>query len=134
MGSLQTHAMPLNERALAGLVHSAMALDLYAWLAQCLHRVPRRQTYFVPWASLEERGRLVRKIHNCPFYKPSALLVCKVHIANAGMRAQAGMPEAIGTWVDRVSGSLCPYKPLTPYPTLSIVKNYLYSKIFLKRF
>jgi hypothetical protein len=37
--SLQRHAVPLHERALAALAHNAMALDLYAWLAQRLHRV-----------------------------------------------------------------------------------------------
>ena len=37
--SLQEHAVPLNEADLAALAHSAMALDLYAWLAQRLHRI-----------------------------------------------------------------------------------------------
>lgn len=37
----QKHTVPLDERALAGLAHSAMALDIYTWLAQRLHRVPR---------------------------------------------------------------------------------------------
>jgi hypothetical protein len=37
--SLQAHAVPLDERALAALSHSAMALDIYAWLAQRLHRI-----------------------------------------------------------------------------------------------
>jgi len=39
--SLQNHAVPLDEQALGGLAHSAMALDTYAWLAQRLHRVPQ---------------------------------------------------------------------------------------------
>ena len=38
--SLQRHAVPLDERAIAALAHSAMALDIYCWLAQRLHRVP----------------------------------------------------------------------------------------------
>jgi hypothetical protein len=37
---LMCHAVPLNETAVASLSHSAMALDIYAWLAQRLHRVP----------------------------------------------------------------------------------------------
>jgi len=41
--SLQKHAVPLDERALAALAHSAMALDIYAWLAQRLHRSSRGQ-------------------------------------------------------------------------------------------
>jgi len=57
MASLQKHAVPLDERALAGLAHSSLALDTYAWLAQRLHRVPRGKPQLVPWASLKERGR-----------------------------------------------------------------------------
>ena len=38
--SLQKHAVPLSERALAALSHSAMAVDIYTWLAQRLHRIP----------------------------------------------------------------------------------------------
>jgi len=45
--SLQKHAVPLDERALAALSHSAMALDIYAWLAQRLHRVPRGRPQFI---------------------------------------------------------------------------------------
>jgi len=45
--SLQTHAVPLDELALGGLAHSIMALDLYAWLAQRLHRVPRGKPKFI---------------------------------------------------------------------------------------
>jgi len=45
--SLQNHAVPLDERALASLANSAMALDVYAWFAQRLHRIPRRQPQFV---------------------------------------------------------------------------------------
>jgi hypothetical protein len=34
------HAVPLDPRAIAALSHSAMALDIYAWLSQRLWRVP----------------------------------------------------------------------------------------------
>ena len=54
-GSLQRHAVPLDERAVAALAHSAMGLDLYAWLAQRLHRVEPGQPAFVPWAALKEQ-------------------------------------------------------------------------------
>jgi len=53
--SLQNHAVPLDERALAGLSHSAMALDLYTWLAQRLHRIPPKQPQFLAWAALKEQ-------------------------------------------------------------------------------
>jgi Plasmid encoded RepA protein len=51
--SLQRHAVPLDERAIAALSHSAMGLDIYAWLAQRLHRVEPRKPAFVPWTALK---------------------------------------------------------------------------------
>jgi len=47
--------VPLVERALAALSHSAMALDIYAWLAQRLHRVPREKPQFISWAAIKEQ-------------------------------------------------------------------------------
>jgi hypothetical protein len=38
--SLMEHAVPLDSRAVAALAHSALDLDIYAWLAQRLHRIP----------------------------------------------------------------------------------------------
>jgi Plasmid encoded RepA protein len=49
--SLQRHAVPLDERAVAALSHSAMGLDVYAWLAQRLHRV--RKPIFIPWSAVK---------------------------------------------------------------------------------
>ncbi len=53
--SLCAHAVPLNEMALANLSHNAMAIDIYSWLAQRLHRVPRSKTQLVPWICLMEQ-------------------------------------------------------------------------------
>jgi hypothetical protein len=53
--SLLNHAVPLNAHALAALGHSAMALDVYAWLAQRLHRVSPRADSFVTWVSLQHQ-------------------------------------------------------------------------------
>jgi Plasmid encoded RepA protein len=53
--SLMKHAVPLNETAVARLSHNAMALDIYTWLAQRLHRVPERKSVLVPWTSLHEQ-------------------------------------------------------------------------------
>ena len=50
--SLQNHAVPLNESDIAALSHSAMALDIYAWLAQRLHRIPANQPARISWAAL----------------------------------------------------------------------------------
>lgn len=48
--SLKNHAVPLDERAIAALANSPMALDAYAWLAQRLYRTTRPQ--LVTWVNL----------------------------------------------------------------------------------
>jgi hypothetical protein len=53
--SLMKHAVPLNETAVARLSHNAMALDIYTWLAQRLHRVDESKSVLVPWTSLHEQ-------------------------------------------------------------------------------
>ena len=53
--TLVNHAIPLDERAVAALSHSAMALDVYVWLAQRLHRINPGKPQFVPWVSLHEQ-------------------------------------------------------------------------------
>jgi Plasmid encoded RepA protein len=51
--SLAKHAVPLDERAIAALSNSPMALDVYAWLAQRLCRVGKPQ--FIPWPALKDQ-------------------------------------------------------------------------------
>jgi hypothetical protein len=53
--SLKAHAVPLDERALSALSHSAMALDIYAWLAQRLHRIPKPHRQFIPWPAVKDQ-------------------------------------------------------------------------------
>src|ERR1700760_3306862 len=53
--SLTKFAVPLDERAIAALAHSAIALDIYCWLAQRLHRIPPGQPQFVPWAAIYDQ-------------------------------------------------------------------------------
>ena len=62
--SLAKHAVPLHDRALMALSGSAMALDVYAWLAQRLHRIEWGQRVFVPWTALKAQfgwhyGRMI---------------------------------------------------------------------------
>jgi hypothetical protein len=53
--SLMKHAVPLNEAAVVHLSHNAMALDIYTWLAQRLHRVDvEKGGVLVPWTGLKE--------------------------------------------------------------------------------
>lgn len=51
--SLLEHAVPLDERALAALAHNALAIDIYTWLAQRLHRVEGED--FISWQNLKEQ-------------------------------------------------------------------------------
>jgi hypothetical protein len=53
--SLCNHAIPLDERALGALSHNAMALDIYAWLAQRLHRIDPSHPQFVSWQNLKDQ-------------------------------------------------------------------------------
>jgi Plasmid encoded RepA protein len=53
--SLMKHAIPLDKRAIAALSHNAMALDIYAWLVQRLHRIPAGKPQFVTWKNLKDQ-------------------------------------------------------------------------------
>ena len=54
--SLLSRAVPLNESAMWCLSHNAMAMDIYAWLAQRLHRIdPEKGEVLVPWRHLHEQ-------------------------------------------------------------------------------
>jgi hypothetical protein len=51
--SLQEHAVPLDPRAIATLAGSALALDVYVWLAQRLHRIPKGGSQTITWLALK---------------------------------------------------------------------------------
>jgi Plasmid encoded RepA protein len=53
--SLGRHAVPLDHRAIAALSGSSLALDVYVWLAQRLHRISPRKDQFIAWDSLHEQ-------------------------------------------------------------------------------
>jgi len=50
--SLADSAVPLDARALGALKHSALALDVYSWLAHRLHRIRGRAGTKLSWANL----------------------------------------------------------------------------------
>jgi Plasmid encoded RepA protein len=53
--SLMQHAVPLNEADLAALAHSALAIDIYSWLAQRLHRINPTRSVFIQWPALKQQ-------------------------------------------------------------------------------
>lgn len=50
--SIGRHAVPIDPRAVAAIQNSALALDLYSFLAQRMCRVPTGDPVFVPWTAL----------------------------------------------------------------------------------
>lgn len=53
--TLKNHAVPLDHTALAALKHSALALDLYTWLAHRLRRIQKPQGVKVSWANMKDQ-------------------------------------------------------------------------------
>ena len=53
--SLTRHAVPLNHMAVSALSGSAFALDVYAWLAQRLHRIPPSKPQTIRWEALKDQ-------------------------------------------------------------------------------
>lgn len=53
--TLTRHAVPLDYRALGALKHSALALDIYTWLAHRLPRVSDARGTKVSWSNLKEQ-------------------------------------------------------------------------------
>jgi hypothetical protein len=98
--SLQKHAVPLNESDLAALAHTAMGLDIYAWLAQRLHRIDPRKPAFIPWVSLKEQfGWHYHRMDNfkAPFRKALAQVrsryqMARIELDDRGMTARNSPP------------------------------------------
>jgi len=53
--TLLEHAVPLDPRAVHGLQKSALALDLYTWLAHRLCRVQKPEGVKLSWANLRQQ-------------------------------------------------------------------------------
>ncbi|NTU98744.1 replication protein [Candidatus Falkowbacteria bacterium] len=89
--SLLTHAVPLDPRALGALAHSALALDVYAFLARRLHEL--NKAVKVPFASFKEQ--FGQEYANDKNFKNKFLLAMK--------QVLAVYPEAK---IQRVTGGL----------------------------
>ena len=53
--SILEHSIPLDRRAIAALSNSALALDIYTFLAQRLHRIPYNDVLFLNWHNLKNQ-------------------------------------------------------------------------------
>lgn len=76
--SLSEHAVPLDERAIGALAHSALALDIYCWMAQRLHRVHPKEAAFIAWINLKDQfGPHYRRL--CRFKDQFRKVLSQVH-------------------------------------------------------
>lgn len=76
---LLEHAVPLDERTLAALKNNAMALDIYAWLAQRLHRIPPGEGQEITWNQLRKQfGRNYSSLRKFKqVFKSTLEIVCR---------------------------------------------------------
>jgi hypothetical protein len=91
--SLERHAVPLDTRAVRAIAHSSMALDVYTWLAQRLHRVPMSKPQFIPWSAVYDqfgqgfgrvrdfRRQFLKTLHQVKSVYPAA----KLEVDDRGM-------------------------------------------------
>jgi Plasmid encoded RepA protein len=98
--SLKGHAVPLNEADLAALAHTAMGLDVYAWLAQRLHRIHPKKPAFIPWTALKDQfGPDYHRMDNFKqFFRKTLAQVqrryqtARIELDNTGMTARNSPP------------------------------------------
>ncbi|MEM7205844.1 MAG: replication protein RepA [Planctomycetota bacterium] len=101
--TLRTHAVPLDYRALAALKHSALALDIYTWLAHRLCRVTSANGTMVSWSNLHDQfGQEYRNPKD--FKKKFAGALSRVH---------AVYPDAR---IERTAGGLILRESRPPLP------------------
>ena len=79
--TLTAHAVPLDHRALAALKHSALALDIYTWLAHRLCRVKHASGAMISWGNLREQfGQEYRDPKNFKKeFRQALIQVCAVY-------------------------------------------------------
>lgn len=105
--SLRESAVPLDMRAVAALSHSAMALDIYTWLAQRLCRVEHRQ--FIPWSALYAQfGSDFSRIRD---FRRKFILALRCVLT---VYPHANLQIETGKWDEPFGLALFPSKPAIP--------------------
>jgi len=98
--TLREHAVPLDHRALAALAHSALAIDIYTWLAHRLHRVRKAEGVMLSWGNLREQfgteyrdGRDFKRAFRLALRQSLAVYPeAKVEDVIGGVRLRASLP------------------------------------------
>ena len=104
--TLLRHGVPLDEAHYVALSHNAMALDIYAWLAQRLHRI-KAGSVLVSWKQLQMQfgwniGRLdnFRRIFKVALGEVLAVYrVAKVEADHRGLILRNSPPPVLKTQV-----------------------------------
>ncbi len=106
--SLQHFSVPLDPRALAALKDSALAMDVYMWLAHRMCRIRQVSGQYLPWAKLREQfGQEYAEIRNF-----------KKKFVPALQRVLAVYPSAR---IDRVYDGLRLYPSLPPIAKVAVL-------------
>ena len=89
--TLIDHAVPLDPRAISGLQHSSLALDIYTWLVQRICRVEKRGGDEIPWTRLKEQfGQDYKNRHSFKRDFLKSLLAVKTVYPAARLEEGAG--------------------------------------------
>ena len=104
---LKRFLVPLDERAVSNLSNNAMALDIYTWLAQRLHRIQQGQPYPLAWQTLREQFGVgyKRMDHFKEVFRPT---LDKVLTQYPAARGRVVEEENKGYWLHRT-------EPPVPY-------------------
>ena len=106
------HAVPLNETAVSRLSHNAMALDIYAWLAQRLHRIEVGKSPCIPWGSLAQQfGSGYANVRAFRRVFKRTLAQVKVVYSNPVFSNSITKGCASSTIDRRLRGDFCPAEP-----------------------
>ena len=93
--SLKDHAVALDDRAVSALAHSALALDIYTWMAQRLYRITDKRGAFIGWDSLQSQfGGTYKRIRDF-----------RVDFLHALKQVRAAYPQAKIADVDDAKGN-----------------------------
>lgn len=115
--TLQNHAVPLDYRALAGLHHSALALDIYTWLAHRLWRVTRAQGVKISWHNLREQfGQEYASPKNFKREFAAALRQVLVVYPQARVRESIGGPILLPSRPPLSQTTISLSTPINPVP------------------
>lgn len=109
---LMAHSIPMDERVIGALANNAMAMDIYVWLVQRLHRVPHGKPAKVSWKAISDQfgGENYTQIRKFRQNFRAALKVVKTYYEAAKIEDTShglvlyNSPPPIGKTIVQLSG------------------------------